>query len=93
MSEAKMVYVVAGNTGEYSDSRTWHVRAFTDKAQAEALCKRLNDWCKEKGVNGREYDGGTINYYEFKEKPIEDSGFDLDYTGTDYGVLEIPLEA
>lgn len=93
MSEAKMVYVVSGETGEYSDSRTWHVRAFHDKAQAEALCKLLNDWCKEKGVERKSYKDPGIKTWEFEEKPVEDPNFDLSYNGTDYGVLEIPLES
>lgn len=36
-----MRFIVYGVTGEYSDTRIWLVRAFGDKAEAEAFAVRL----------------------------------------------------
>jgi len=88
MSKEKSAYLVVGSTGEYSDHRHWYVRAFLEKAPAEALVKRLTSWMNEKGL-------GDHSSYEARRnsgKPPEDPQFDIDYTGTSYGVAEIPLE-
>jgi hypothetical protein len=87
------VYVVTGSTGEYSDHRAWQVRAFMDEAVAKGMADRLNAWCKERSLN----DGPGNSEYEAlawdkKPKPTDDPHFDNDYTGTVYGVLEIPLD-
>ena len=86
----KMAYLVTGSTGEYSDHQYWFVRVFLKKEDADALCKRLTEWCQEKGcVESR----GSIGheYGNDKQHPPEDDNFQLDYTGTSYGVAEIPL--
>ena len=87
---AKMasVYVVSGETGEYSDRRNWPVVAFLEKAQAEAFCERLNAWCKENFCwyfSSDHYNRPTLC-------PL-DLNFSCDYTGTAYHMWEIPLRA
>ena len=79
------VYIVCGDTGEYSDHCAWYLKAFTGKAEADALCARLNAWCKERG-----YDVKASEYND--QKPEEDPQFRADYTGTAYSVMELPLE-
>ena len=87
MNEGK-AYLLAGETGEYSDHRTWYLRVFLDKASADALCAKLNAWCLEHG-----YDKDSNKHWEKKDHPIEDENFDVDYTGTSYSVCEIPLDS
>ena len=87
----KVVYVVHGSTGEYSDHRAWEVKAFISKDAADAMVARLNAWCKEMGCDeGR----GKLSYgSEFANaKPPDDPDFSNDYTGTNYGVMELPLD-
>lgn len=87
----KMIYLVEGSTGEYSDRRDWIARAFHSQAEAEAEVARLHTLMEQIGVNGGEY----MDWDE-REKRAEvmrkhDRGFDLDYTGTRYHVVETEL--
>jgi len=75
------VWVVVGETGEYSDYSEWNVAAFTEEEQAEAFkdaCKREVERIKKPG------DG----YPRVREgfKHAYDTQFHMDYTGTDYRV-------
>lgn len=81
---SEMVYVVGGDCGEYSDHCSWYVRIFLHKSAAEAFCERLNAWCRE-----RKADVGCTNR---EEHPPEDPNFQTDYTGTEYSVVEVPLD-
>jgi len=83
-----MIYTIVGETGEYSDHQDWDVGAFMSKEAAYAICQKLNDWCKEKGVDSK----GKGRNWSFLEKPIDDPNFQLDYTGTKYCVVELPLK-
>lgn len=86
-----MVYVVSGATGEYSDFCCWEVCAFMKKEDAEAMCARLNAWCKERGLDKEQPDDETECERE-KMKPPDDPNFELAYTGTTYEILEIPIK-
>lgn len=78
-----MIYVVIGQTGEYSGHQLWHVKACRYKASADRLAAELNQWCVDNGA-----DNGLIN---IRDCPL-DPQFQCDYTGTEYGVIEIPEE-
>lgn len=90
MGDDWMVYLVGGDTGEYSDHRAWWVKAFLDKEEAERFCERLNAWVKD-----RKWDNGNDGYWEFewdkRPKPPEDPHFEVDYMGTRYSVVEVPV--
>lgn len=98
------VHVVVGECGEYSDHTYWYVAAFLDPAAAQALAKRLNAWCWGRGCleprTAREAgfytaDVPLLPRADFPpegERPPEDPQFRCDYTGTSYGVAEIPLQ-
>lgn len=87
-------YIVAGDTGEYSDHRAWYVRVFLDKERADALAKELNDWCKAHNCLTDDDSNSDIQrYWEIKDHPPEDPDFVVDYTGTRYSVCEVPYEA
>ena len=83
---AEMAYLVGGDTGEYSDHCSWYVRICLDRATADALCERLNAWCKERGL------AEEHSRWDGKEHPPEDPSFRHNYTGTWYSVAEIPLD-
>lgn len=89
-----MAYLVGGDTGEYSEHRSWYVRVFLVKAVADAFCEKLNAWCREKGCT--ESRGSIKESWESEdgksEVPPDDPNFCVDYTGTMYSVAEIPLD-
>ena len=78
-----MIYLVVGQTGEYSDYQEWNVRAFHDKVSAQALCGNLNEWCREKNLHEANKDWSRITC------PL-DPHFQCDYSGTKYIVAEVP---
>lgn len=95
MTDEACIYVVIGETGEYSDHSLWHVRAFDVEDEADAFAKRLNDRAESLGISE------SLGYFnleqEEKVQAIEDMK-DLDpecwadYTGVGYGVISVPLE-
>lgn len=77
------VFVVSGETGEYSDKRSWAVAAYLERVQAEAVADRLNQWCSRQrcGWAGEGYCDRP------KGKPPDDPHFECDTsTGTGYVV-------
>lgn len=76
-------YIVHGKTDEYSDRCEWLVAAYSTKEQAEAHCKLAQEWVDK------------LDYYDY-ENPLKaehnpyDPGCSLDYTGTQYTVIELP---
>jgi len=51
-----MIFLVIGEQGEYSARTLWYVRAFAEKALADALAERLNAWCAERGLTRKTFD-------------------------------------
>jgi len=91
----KVIYLVKGSTGEYSDTRIWEVRAFTKESEATNLALRLNALARQ-FKESEEFDD---RYHRDEDGPIEkeirelDEKFECDYTGTDYDVSIVPLTA
>ncbi len=85
------VYVVVGETDEYSDRQTWTVAAYLAEEQAETEAARLNMWCRENHVHitNRAYALRSRNRTD--QKPSGDPGFQCDYTGTEYTVDAVEL--
>lgn len=80
------VWVVVGETSDFSDKITWTVTAYLEESQAEACCKRLNDWCKANGCQNR---GKSVLP---PTKPVDDPNFCCDpYTGTSYAIEQVVL--
>lgn len=86
------VYIVSGSTGEYSDFRMWHVRAFITEAAAKEFCDRLNEWCVAHGAGPTEESIGYLRRMEIQGPGDLDPQFALDYTGTTYEVWGIEVE-
>ena len=88
-----MVYVVFGETGEYSDRSEWPVAAYSTGEMAEARADSLAAKYRELTENGT-----IITDYDQREAietamRIYDPEFRLDYTGTHWYVLSVPLVA
>jgi hypothetical protein len=87
------IYVVVGETGEYSDHSDWYVAAFLRKEKAEEFKVALNKRLNELGcLNNR-----PAGWYDIADditaamQQMGDRQFRCDYTGTSYGVVEMPL--
>lgn len=83
----KKLYIVMGTTGEYSDRIEWPVAAYEDTEEAEKHVDAATRRSKE--LMGQR----KGNYYDEhpKEFNIYDPGGQIDYTGTDYYILEVEL--
>lgn len=85
MTDDKMLYVVMGTTGEYSDRDEWPVAAYEEKELAE-----LHVTLAEKRAN--ELAAAEWRSYDGPKKPNEyDPDMEMDYTGTRYFYYEVPL--
>ena len=84
------VWIVEGNTGEYSDRNSWIVKVCSSKYIAEQLCEKLNNWCKENFVHISNIDRHSYNYDRIKNP--DDKMFSADYTGTNYCAFESDYE-
>lgn len=78
----KIVYLLTGETGEYSDRQEWPVAVFTKEIKA-MLYKKL---CEKEieGINPRDWHLSTV-------KSRFDPNIQMDYTGTSYFISEVPL--
>lgn len=83
MKTPKVVYLVVGETGEYSDREEWPVAVFSDEDKA----KLFRDLCAEV-VKGSER---TSHEKRTKLKSPYDPNLRVDYTGTSYDVVEVPF--
>jgi hypothetical protein len=76
-----------GSTGEYSDRTEWAVLAFTSEAKAAAHCTLATARAHEiQQALGQSPAG--MQHYENNEY---DPDMRMDYTGTSYYVLVVPL--
>lgn len=82
------VFVLFGNTGEYSDHSEWVVRAYTLQADAEADCAALNGIAKADGDVSYDYHRRNAVVERLRQ---HDTSATMDYTGTEYFVAGVPL--
>lgn len=89
--KVQKIHVVMGQTGEYSDHSTWPVAAYRSRKEAERHEIRATmraKLAKQKGL------GGYSNEAERKKfmGDLDASpGMQMDYTGTDYFTLSVPI--
>lgn len=94
MTKDTKVYILFGETGEYSDHVEWWVRAYLDKDQATQECDKLNALCVEAGLFN---DWLKIADYAHREAALterikpHDANAQTGYTGLLYGVGEVVL--
>lgn len=82
------VFVVMGSTGEYSDRGEWSVVAYTVEADAKAHVERAQARARE---IFQKFDGSTWGWEREKDPNEHDPNMCLDYTGTRYYVMPVPL--
>ncbi|TXH59003.1 MAG: hypothetical protein E6Q97_00910 [Desulfurellales bacterium] len=87
----RKIYVVIGETGEYSDREEWTVRAFTSEKRAKDFILMLDNWLRENGKSYRESRAVHVSGRYNTECP-HDPRFQVDYTGTRYYLDETELE-
>ena len=87
------IYVVVGQTGEYSDAQEWLVCAHTTKKEAEDRIKSLYALAKKHGVCKTGYFTSTKHekLEAFRNAAGGDPNAKLDYTGIRYYQRSIPL--
>jgi len=79
------IYIVFGDTGEYSDYRQWIVCAYQDEEKAKARVVELETLMKNLGaVTGSDWDKLWKAGKAMREHERGDVNFDIDYTGTHY---------
>lgn len=95
MSAHTFVYVIEGASGEYSDRQNWPVVAFLDKAKADERLEALEKWARDNRLHATNY--GDLAEYDDRDSLRKTNPYDpsmqCDYTGTDYYVLSVRLEA
>lgn len=90
------IYIVLGNTGEYSDFKEWIVCAYKDEVKAknrvielETLLKSFKDQCKESDFR-YDYEVGMQVQEEMRKSG--DPRCEIDYTWTRYHYEETDLK-
>lgn len=81
------IYLVEGETGEYSDYRNWIVAAFVSRELAQKLAENANKRAQELGAK----DWSSKKYDDDAEKNEYDLNMDMDYNGTTYRVYPVEL--
>jgi len=77
-------FVVEGMTGEYSDRTEWPVRAYLDRAEAEAFLAYCESWERSHGM-----EWGRVGQMQ---RPAHDPHYGRDCsTGTSYYIVQVPL--
>ena len=84
------IYVIEGQTGEYSDSQHWLVAAYTDRSRAEAEVVRLTMLAKvaERFMGDSDSEEWRVAKGAAK---AADPQFQCDFSGTIYSVLPLNL--
>lgn len=84
------VYVIVGETGEYSDRSVWIVKAFANEENAKEFVIKATEKAKEIYLLDRDLS------WEESEKLIKSNEYDpffkMNYTGTSYYYEEVLLE-
>ncbi len=92
----KVIYLVEGSTGEYSDHTQWAVAAYLDREMAELHARLANEASAEKNYLDPE-DNYKTTSYKLRQEVMEqvkksyDPNCDIIYNGVKYIVTEIPL--
>lgn len=89
-----VIFLVSGETGDYSDHQDWRVRAFVSRELAEQFCEQVNSWLVLNKVHRtKTHDDDRLGYKEREAlKCPFDNAFSCDYTGTSYFIEEVPYD-
>ena len=86
------IFVVFGQTGEYSDYREWPVKAFVCEEKTK---KFMEDVTAEYKRLRDKYSKGRYDSWSYRVEEVErlDPKMETDYTGTTYHYFEMELDA
>lgn len=89
------VYIVRGDSGQYSSFEMWDVKGYRSEEEAKALCARLNDWLKVRRIHRSDCKvppKDRVSLLIEGERPPEDAGFtEPSYSGNEYTIWEVDL--
>lgn len=98
MSESVPLFVVGGQSGEYSDRSEWTVGAFLSRAAADKKEAECTDFARKHRVHRDQPDACNYEEREVFLASVRDGSLvapdpaiRVDYTGSDYCVYEMPL--
>lgn len=80
--DRELVYIVRGNSGDYSDFTQWDLAAFREATAAQALCNKMNGWLAEYGMLR---DGNNCAAYRERRSTPNECPFDPGFHGVSYG--------
>ena len=80
--ESTKIYIVFGQSGEYSDAKEWMVKAFREKNQANTLAKNAQKEA-DRLLDRTDFESLNLNKY--------DKNYRTFYYGVNYVVREIKL--
>jgi len=82
--EKVIIYIVQGTSGEYSDRSDWLVCAYTSKKSAEEHAHKAM-------LRAVEIHKSSPGFFSRSKENEFDPDMQMDYTGTEYTVLETNL--
>lgn len=83
----RVIFIVEGSTGEYSDHCEWPVAAYTNEEQAKLHVQKATERAKELMV-GDKYEWSELSGKQLNEW---DRGMHVDYTGVNYRYYSVDL--
>jgi hypothetical protein len=90
------IFVVFGQTGEYSDHMEWPVKAFVSEEEAKLFVENVTSEyyrLKQKyGGNKSKYSSWIYKMYDADDSNLLDPKMRTDYTGTSYRYFEMELD-
>ena len=89
--DSKVMFLITGMTGEYSDRNEWPVAVYSDRAQAETHVLLASAWLRERGLYDDDGVRRTVAYHKRQVAAMNpyDTSCACDYTGTRYGISEV----
>jgi glucose-6-phosphate 1-dehydrogenase len=89
----KTIYVVFGSTGEYSDRTEWPVLAYTSEINAQSHVTRATGYANTifQAVESGEVEKYSDQFDRLVQSNPYDSKMMMDYTGTNYYIVETTL--
>jgi hypothetical protein len=84
-----VIFLVNAGSGYANREQMWPVRAFSNRADAEALVERLTAWCVARGYDCENIDW-DLQIQCGGQTPTEDPLFDHTYGGLKYTIEEVP---
>lgn len=86
------VYIVFGETGEYSDYWQWPIRVFSTESAAQKCVDALEMWAKHNKVSRSDYPNYADRGKIAATCPFAPERCDVGYIGIGFGIDEVEAE-